>query len=258
MSVVMSPIRRPRLSLSVGFALAVAVGLAGCGDTASVLTTASSDTAGASVDKAGFEPFSDRLETQIGAREVLANPTLADVLKSVSSLPEMSWGRPDAPVVLIKYASLTCPYCRKFHAETFPQLKRDYIDTGKVRFVMREFPIGKASGTATVALRCAPADKYLDLYGRYLAQQGAWVSQEVRSEAIFKVAAQAGVTDAQFSSCMADKTLAKELNTIKERGRTLGIIGTPNFFIDNKLIKSVVTYADLKVMLDQRLAGKTQ
>jgi protein-disulfide isomerase len=257
MSALMSPIRHQR-SLSIALMIAVAVGVAGCGDTTSVLTTGAADTTGASVDKPGFDPFSDRLETSIGAREVLANPTLADVLKPVSRLPEMSWGKADAPVLLVKYASLTCPYCRKFHAETFPQLKRDYIDTGKVRFVMREFPIGKASGTATVALRCASADKYLDLYGRFLAQQGAWVSQEVRSEAIFKVAAQAGVTDAQFSACMADKALAKELNTIKERGRTLGIIGTPNFFIDNKLIKSVVTYADLKLMLDQRLAGRTQ
>lgn len=237
--------------------VAIALSIAACGDTTSVLTTGSSDTAGATADKGAFNPFSDGPDISIGAREVIANPTLADVLKPVGSLPELSIGRADAPVVLVKYASLTCPYCRKFHAEAFPQLKRDYIDTGKVRFVLREFPIGKSSGTATVALRCAPTDKVMDLYGRFLAQQGAWVSQDVRPEAIFKVAAQAGISDQQYSACMADKSLAKELNAIKERGRALGVIGTPNFFVDNTLIKSVVTYADLKVMLDQRLAGRT-
>ena len=72
-------------------------------------------------------------------------------------LPEMALGAPDAPVTIIQYASMTCPYCRKFQMEAFPVLKREYIDTGKVRYILRaEFPIGKQSGLATVALRCAP------------------------------------------------------------------------------------------------------
>jgi protein-disulfide isomerase len=245
---------RVKRTASIGVVMMAASLLAACGDTTSVLTTGAAPSEGATSDKAGFSPFSDGPEA-VGGREVIANPTFAEVMQPASKLPEMSFGRADAPVTLIKYASLTCPYCKKFNAETFPQLKRDYIDTGKVRFIVREFPIGKASGTATVALRCAPADKYLDLYGRFLAQQGAWVSQEVRSEQIFKVAAQVGVSDAQFSACMADKALAADLNAIKERGRKLGIIGTPNFFIGNKLIKSVVTYADLKIMVDAQLAA---
>ena len=71
-------------------------------------------------------------------------------------LPEMALGRTDAPVTIVQYASMTCPYCRQFQRETFPVLKREYIDTGKVRYVLREFPIGKQSGLATIALRCAP------------------------------------------------------------------------------------------------------
>jgi protein-disulfide isomerase len=239
---------------SLGVVALVAGFLVACGDTTSVLTTGAAPNDGATNDKVGFNPFSDGPEA-VGGREVIANPTLAEVMQPASSLPEISFGRVDAPVTLIKYASMTCPYCKKFHAESFPQLKRDYIDTGKVRFIIREFPIGKSSGTATVAMRCVATDKYLDLYGRFMAQQGAWVSQEVRPEAIFKVAAQAGVTEAQFSACMADKALAGQLNAIKERGRKLGVIGTPNFFIGNKLIKSVVTYADLKIMIDQQLTA---
>ncbi len=236
-------------------ALALVTTLAACtGDVAKVLTTGAGPEI-ATADKAGFNPFSTELETASGAREVMQNPTLADVLQAASSLPDMSFGSPTAPIVLIKYMSLTCPYCRRFHADVYPELKRNYIDTGKVRFVLREFPIGKASGTATVALRCAPADKYLALYGKFMEQQGSWVSQEVRTDQIAKVAAQVGISGDAFSACLADKKLVADLNAIKERGRKLGIIGTPNFYLDNRLIKSTVDWPTLRGLIDARLAG---
>lgn len=171
----------------------------------------------------------------------------------VGALPEMSLGREDAPVTIIKYASLTCPYCRKFQKEVFPQLKREYIDRGKVRFIIREFPIGRSSGNATIALRCARPEKYFDLYSKFLEQQGLWVSQDVRLDAIHKVAAQVGLTRAEFDGCLKNQAMIDGLEWIKDRGRTLGVIGTPNFFIQNKLVKKVLTYADLKAMIDPLL-----
>jgi protein-disulfide isomerase len=151
---------------------------------------------------------------------------------------------------------MTCPYCRRFQAETFPVLKREYIDTGKVRYVLRaEFPIGKQSGLATIALRCAPPEKYFVLYDKLMAQQSAWVSQEVRAEPIFKVAAQVGMTRAQFDSCRENRAMIEQLNWIKERGRTLGIIGTPNFFIQGKLVKTVIGMKEIREMVDPILAG---
>ncbi len=233
----------------------VSAALAGCtGDASNLLTTGAAPDA-ATADKAGFNPFSTEPETAIGAREVIQNPTLAEVLQPAGSLPEMSFGSASAPIVLIKYMSLTCPHCKRFHADVFPELKRTYIDTGKVRFVMREFPIGKSSGTATVALRCAPADKYLALYSKFMEQQGSWVSQEVRTDQIAKVAAQVGVTGEAFSACLADKKLVSDLNAIKERGRKLGIIGTPNFYLDNRLIKSTVDWTGLRTLIEARLNG---
>ncbi len=235
---------------AVGAALLVA-GCSGDTLTSAALTTPPS---GSSADKAGFNPFSSEPETASGGREVILNPTVADVMQT-GDLPEMSWGSPNAPVTLIKYMSLTCPYCKRFHAEVYPVLKREYIDTGKVRFIMREFPIGKSSGTATVALRCASPDKYLDLYGRYLSQQDQWVSQEVRKDAIFRVAAQSGVTADQFNACMANQTLVSQLNAVKERGRKLGVIGTPNFFVNGRLVKSTMGVAELRALVDPIIAG---
>jgi protein-disulfide isomerase len=206
-------------------------------------------------DIPGFNPFSDAPASTAPAREVIANPSLADIMQT-GRLPDMALGRPDAPVTIIKYASLTCPYCRKFQLETFPQLKREYIDTGKVRFIIREFPIGHQSGLATIALRCAPPDKYFDLYHRFMAQQSAWVSQEVRPDPIFKIATQVGMTRAQFDTCRQNRGMIADLNWIKERGRKLGVVGTPNFFINGKLVKSLIGIEDIRAMVDPVLAGR--
>ena len=212
--------------------------------------------AGAEPKAQPFNPFHDGTPTDYGRREVMANPSLADVLKT-GPLPEMSLGRADAPVTVIKYASLTCPYCRKFQATVFPAFKRDYIDSGKVRFIIREFPIGRASGNATIALRCAPASQYFTLYGKFLEQQANWVSQEVRIDKIHAVAAQAGLSRAEFDACLKNQDLIAGLKWVKDRGRTLGVIGTPNFYIQNKLVKKVLDYNDLKVLVDAELAAGT-
>lgn len=236
--------------------------LGGCSGDASTLAS-SSETAsaqlvtGSTKDAPAFNPFNDQPETSIGRREVIENPSIEEIMKP-GPLPEMSMGRADAPVTIVQYASMTCPYCRKFHVEAFPILKREYIDTGKVRYVLRaEFPIGKQSGLATVALRCAPPEKYFVLYEKLMLQQASWVSQEVRPDPIFKVAAQVGMTRAQFDSCRENRGMIAALNGIKERGRALGIIGTPNFFIQGKLVKSVIGIKEIREMVDPLLAGRT-
>lgn len=246
-------------------ALVTAGLLAGCSGAPPIFTPAAvSADAGAEAQPAGatadapvaFNPFSDRLANDAKPREVLANPSLEEVLKP-GPLPEMALGRPDAPVTIVQYASMTCPHCRKFQTESFPVLKKQYIDTGKVRYILRaEFPIGKQSGLATVALRCAPPQKYFVLYEKLMAQQGSWVSQEVRPDPIFKVAQQVGLTRAQFDACRENRVLLGQLNAIKERGRTLGVIGTPNFFVQGKLVKSTIGIAEIRELIEPILAGK--
>ena len=236
----------------------LAAALAGCsGDVAMIAASGAPRAASTeATPDAGFDPFGERTPAAVGRREVIEHPTLAEIM-APGDLPEMALGRRDAPVTIVQYASLSCPYCRKFQIETFPLLKAEYIDTGKVRYVLRaEFPIGKQSGVATIALRCASADKYFVLYDKFMRQQAAWVSQEVRPEAVLGVAAQVGMTRAQFDSCRENRGMIGKINAIKERGRMLGVVGTPNFFVEGTLVKSVIGIEEIRKMVDPILVGR--
>lgn len=254
--------RSVRLLALVALA-AVAGTVSACSGDALVNPTALQSTSGngfatgSTADKPKFNPFAETGTAAAGRREVIAQPTVAEIMQPASDLPEIAIGREDAPVTIIKYESLTCPFCRKFQAEVFPVLKRDYIDTGKVRFILREFPIGMQSGAATIAMRCAPAAKQFALYDKFMSQQAAWVSQEVRRDPIFKIASQVGMTRAEFDACYENRSMIASLNQIKERGRTLGVIGTPNFFIDGKLVKSTLDLARLREIIDPIIASRT-
>lgn len=200
-------------------------------------------------------PFADGSANVVAGREVIANPTIEQVMQPAGALTEMSLGRTDAPVTLIKYASMTCPYCRQFQLEAFPELKRQYIDTGKMRFILREFPIGFQSGLATIATRCVSQDRYFQAYDLLMRHQAQWVSQDVRAEPIARVLHGIGLTTETLEACRQDKSLVAALDAVKQRGRLLGIVGTPNFFINGRLVKSTLTLNDVKAIVDPLLAS---
>lgn len=261
-----------RLS-AAGLALALATGLAGCSaDSTSLSSNVATASTTAENNGSAFpdaaktaeetaqsgsgivNPFADPNQREDGGRQVIETPTMADILKP-GALPELVVGRADAPVTIVEYGSLTCPHCAKFQKEVYPDLKREYLDTGKVRLIFREFPIGKTSGLATIVMRCAKPEKQYELIGKFMAQQDKWVSQEVRPDPIFDVAKQVGMTRAEFDACRQNQSIIEALKAIKERGRTLGIIGTPNFFVMEKRVKSTLTMADIRAMVDPLLQG---
>jgi protein-disulfide isomerase len=204
--------------------IAVAAALFGCGGGAAGPTPP--------IDKASYVP---------PAGELLAPGPLG----------ERVLGKATAPVTVIEYVSLTCPHCANFHKDLFPRMKKEFIDTGKVRYIVREFPIGRTAGTAAIANRCAPEDKYFFLLGQFLTRQPEWVSQEVRPDAIFAVAKASGMTRETFDKCLSNQTIIDGLTEVKQRGRQFGVIGTPTFFINGRKAQGAVTYDEIKTMIEQ-------
>src|SRR5947199_3127821 len=106
-------------------------------------------------------------------------------------------GQADAPVTIVEYASMTCPHCSHFHETTYPELKKKYIDTGKVRFIFREFPLDPLAAAGSMLARCAGGDKYFPMIESLFAQQRDWVTQKPL-QPMLAIAKQAGFTQDSF------------------------------------------------------------
>jgi protein-disulfide isomerase len=176
-------------------------------------------------------------------------------LMAPGPLGERVLGKATAPVTVIEYVSLTCPHCANFQKTLFPRVKKEFIDTGKVRYIVREFPIGHMSGAAAIVNRCAPEDKYFFLLNQFLTRQPEWVSQEVRPDALYSVAKSSGMTRETFDKCLSNQVIIDGLTEVKQRGRQFGVIGTPTFFINGRKAQGEVTFDEIKAMIEQAPAS---
>ena len=228
-------------------------GLAGCSGLPALGTTASTTDVGGATSASGF--LSPTSALSMAADEplpVIEHPAKAD-LALAGPLGDRSLGKADAPLTIYEYASLTCPYCKAFHLGVFDQVKKNYIDTGKVRWVLREFPIGHTSGAAWIVNRCAPEKDYFKLYDTFIRNQAEWVSLEVRPDAIAAVAAKAGLNRQDFDACWNSAETDKGLRWVKSRARQLGVSGTPTFFIGLTKVRAAPKYEDFAAMIDAEL-----
>lgn len=146
---------------------------------------------------------------------------------------EMVLGDETAPVTVIEYISLTCPHCATFHEKTFPQVKTKYIDTGRVRFIVRDYPLDAAAFQAAVLARCAGPDRYFSFLDVLLRQQDEWSLHEDPLLALTILGSLGGVTQAKFRACLADEALTdRVLQSRLEAHERYDITSTPSFLID--------------------------
>ncbi len=147
-------------------------------------------------------------------------------------------GSDKAPVTIIEYASMTCPHCAHFSDTTFPELKKRYIDTGKVRFIFREFPFDKVAAAAFMLARCAGKDggseRYMAVVETLFAKQLEWVVNEPRAP-LENIARQFGFTDETFKRCLTNQTVLDGIEAVRDRAvQKLGVNSTPTFFVNGK------------------------
>ena len=163
------------------------------------------------------------------------DPDLA-ALMAPGPLPDMTLGNADAPNIIVEYASMTCPHCALFEKTTFPDLKSKYIDTGKVRFIFREFPLDGLAAQASMLARCAGPDRYFAMIDGLFQTQENWVVQgQEGMDHLLQFARQAGFTKESFDKCMDDKEMFQKI----VESRTLahekfGVDSTPSFFVNGK------------------------
>ena len=188
-----------------------------------------------------------------------ASAQLVDLMRLMApgTLPEKAMGEPGAPVTIVEYASLTCSHCGNFYRTTFPELKSKYIDTGKVRFVLREFPLDELALVAAMAARCAPEDRYFDVIHTLFNDQAKWAFVEKPGDALLAVLQPHGFTDESFKACLADEPLVRGIIDTSNRGQELGVGGTPAFFINGQAHGGAMTIADFDAIIEPLLTSST-
>ncbi|NWG26573.1 MAG: DsbA family protein [Pseudorhodoplanes sp.] len=173
----------------------------------------------------------------VGIVPVLAQtPTPAD-LAVEGPLGDIVMGSADAPVTIIEYASMTCGHCANFSEKTFPELKKRYIDTGKVKYILREFPLDPLAAAGFMLARCAGNDKYYPLVEALFAQQKQWAVQKP-IEPLMAIAKQAGFTQESFNACLSNQKILEGIEATRARAsEKLGVNSTPTFFINGKVFR---------------------
>jgi protein-disulfide isomerase len=175
-----------------------------------------------------------------------------------SGIAEMTIGSPDAKVHMIEYGSFTCPHCKHWHDEVWPQVKKNYIDTGKVSFTFREVYFDRFGLWAAMMARCGGPMKYFGIVDIIYDTQTDWTKGEPAEIAqnLQKIGRSAGITDEQLSACMADNDTAQKLVALYQKQATAdGVEGTPTFFIDGKKYSNM-GYDEFARALDEALAAK--
>jgi protein-disulfide isomerase len=143
-------------------------------------------------------------------------------------------GSDKAPVTIIEYASMTCPHCAHFSETTFPELRKRYIDTGKVRFTLRAFPLDALAAAGFMVARCGGKDKYMPIVETLFAKQPDWVVKEPLPP-LKEIAKQYGLTEDAFNQCLANQKLLDAIQAVRDHAvEKLGVNSTPTFFINGK------------------------
>ncbi len=175
----------------------------------------------------------------------------AELLKP-PSLGDMALGADEgAKVTIVEYASATCPHCADFHKDVWPKLKAEYIDTKKIRFIFREFPLNDAAMAAFMIARAAPKESYFPMLDVLFDTLDTWAQNP--AEGLLNIAKQAGFTEEKFNETLKNEDLARGIIEIRDGGAKFGVKGTPTFFLNGNIIEGETTFESLKAAIDPLL-----
>jgi len=201
---------------------------------------------------AGTLPLLTKTAIFTPARADDANPPPAE-LANPGPQPDIMIGSDKAPVTIIEYASMTCPHCAHFSETTFPELQKRYIDTGKVRYTLRSFPLDALAAAGFMLARCAGNDKYMPMVETLFAKQADWIVKEPLPP-LKEIAKQFGFTEDSFNACLANQKVLDDIQAVRDHAvEKLGVNSTPTFFVNGKKLVGDVTMDQLSKEIDPYL-----
>lgn len=181
---------------------------------------------------------------------------VAELMKP-GALPEQVLGNSSAPVTIVEYASMTCSHCATFHNETYAHLKQKYIDTGKVRYIFREFPLDPLAYAGSLLARCAGEGKYFPMVELLFKQQRTWAYSEQPEAALLQTVRQAGFTQDSFNACLQDQKTYDALKQVRQRAvEKFGVDSTPTFFVNGKIQRGAMSAQQLDTLIEPHLTAK--
>lgn len=187
-----------------------------------------------------------------------AEVPVEELMKSPEGLDELSFGSADAKITVIEYASMTCPHCAHFTNDVFGDFKKKYIDTGKVRYIFRDFPLDNLAAAVSMLARCAGKDKALPMIDTFYAKQQDWAfASGSPVPKLFDIAKQAGFTQESFDKCLTDQKLLDKITTERTRASDVfGVNATPTFFINGKRLQEAPSMEAFDKVIGPLLAAK--
>jgi protein-disulfide isomerase len=187
-----------------------------------------------------------------------APASAADMAKFLPIGPDdRMLGNADATVTIVEYASLTCPHCRHFEVEVLPKLKEKWIDTGKAKLVLRDFPLDEPALRAAMVARCAPPDRYYAFIDTLFKSQEEWATARDYKAALQRIAQLGGISKKDFTACMENKSV--ENKVVESRfiaAEKLGVEATPSFFVNGSKFDGAPTFEAFDQLLSS-LAPKS-
>jgi protein-disulfide isomerase len=177
-----------------------------------------------------------------------------DQLMAPGPLPDLVQGSATAPVTIVEYASMTCTHCAAFHEETWPALKSKYIDSGKVKFILREYPLDPLATAGFMLARCAGPERRNAIVDLLYTQQKNWAFVEKPIDALAGLVKQAGVSQSDFQSCLQNQQLLDDVTKTHDRATELfKVNATPTFFINGREMNGELPIAEFEKVLDPLL-----
>jgi len=210
-------------------------------------TTESASTATSQTPKPAAEQ-----PTRVAEADTAASETATDA--SSQKFDDIVLGDPEAPVTVIEYASMTCPHCARFHANTLPDLKEQYIETGKVKYIMRAFPLDNLAAAAFLLARCVDADKYYPFVDMLFEKQSQWANADDPLEELRQVTKVAGFTEAKFNGCLRDQEALNYIQQVRDTGnQKYDIRSTPTLIINGQKLEGNQSITALQQVIDPML-----